>query len=258
MQRVFIVGCPRSGTTLFQSLIAAHPAVNSFPETKLFQYAYWENFSSKFQQRVYQFFGAELHRPDVLRSLNTRLSMSDKINWFIETLDKLTLEQEKYIWVEKTPEHIFFLPEIERYLPDAKFIHVLRNGLDTIASMYAATRMEKSELWGGQWSLNYCINRWKDSTKISRIYAGHPQHLVVEYDELLNNKIAVMTKCFNFIGIDYSENVLTDYKSEAVKLALNLPWHNGIEREIEAPSTPKYEKVFQEHIVNYILRELQT
>ena len=34
--RIFIVGCPRSGTTLLQSLLAAHPQIHSFPETHFF------------------------------------------------------------------------------------------------------------------------------------------------------------------------------------------------------------------------------
>ena len=34
--RLFVVGCPRSGTTLLQSFLAAHPAVRSFPETAVF------------------------------------------------------------------------------------------------------------------------------------------------------------------------------------------------------------------------------
>ena len=34
--RIFVVGCPRSGTTLLQSLIAVHPDVASFPESKFF------------------------------------------------------------------------------------------------------------------------------------------------------------------------------------------------------------------------------
>jgi hypothetical protein len=31
--RLFLVGCPRSGTTLLQSLLAAHPQIASFPES---------------------------------------------------------------------------------------------------------------------------------------------------------------------------------------------------------------------------------
>src|SRR5258706_12754544 len=34
--RLFVVGCARSGTTLLQSFLAAHPAVLSFPETAVF------------------------------------------------------------------------------------------------------------------------------------------------------------------------------------------------------------------------------
>ena len=33
---IFLVGCPRSGTTLLQSLIAAHPLVTSFSESNFF------------------------------------------------------------------------------------------------------------------------------------------------------------------------------------------------------------------------------
>ncbi|MGL4503377.1 MAG: sulfotransferase family protein, partial [Planktothrix sp.] len=35
--RIFLVGCPRSGTTLLQSLLAAHPQIASFPESHFFQ-----------------------------------------------------------------------------------------------------------------------------------------------------------------------------------------------------------------------------
>jgi hypothetical protein len=35
--RFFLVGCPRSGTTLLQSLIVAHSQIASFPESKFFQ-----------------------------------------------------------------------------------------------------------------------------------------------------------------------------------------------------------------------------
>ncbi|NJL55543.1 sulfotransferase [bacterium] len=31
---LFLVGCPRSGTTLLQSMLASHPQIASFPETK--------------------------------------------------------------------------------------------------------------------------------------------------------------------------------------------------------------------------------
>ncbi|MEL7003491.1 MAG: sulfotransferase, partial [Bacteroidota bacterium] len=38
MKRVFLVGCPRSGTTLLQSRLATHPCVESFPESFFYNY----------------------------------------------------------------------------------------------------------------------------------------------------------------------------------------------------------------------------
>ena len=35
-ERVFIVGVPRSGTTLIQSLLASHPQIETFPESHFF------------------------------------------------------------------------------------------------------------------------------------------------------------------------------------------------------------------------------
>ena len=37
--RAFLIGCPRSGTTLLQSLLFSHPDVISFPETFFFVHA---------------------------------------------------------------------------------------------------------------------------------------------------------------------------------------------------------------------------
>ncbi|MEQ8960988.1 MAG: sulfotransferase [Coleofasciculus sp. C2-GNP5-27] len=37
-ERIFLVGCPRSGTTLLQSLLAAHPQIASFPESHFFRH----------------------------------------------------------------------------------------------------------------------------------------------------------------------------------------------------------------------------
>lgn len=257
MQRIFLVGCPRSGTTIFQSLLAAHPEIISFPETKIFQYALWDKFVEKFPERLYQFFNNEINRPESLQGFRENQSMSDNIKMFLCILDSLTLEESKDIWVEKTPEHIFFIPEILSFLPYAKFIHIKRNGLDTIASMYEATRMPLNELWGGEWSLEYCIKRWKTCNLITKLYENSPQHLVVKYEDLLADKVAVSRACCEFVGVEYDNTMVDNYKSEALKLGLKMPWHDGIDKEIKAPVTPKYKQIFQQYEIDYILENLK-
>lgn len=256
MQRIFLVGCPRSGTTIFQSLLAAHPLIASFPETKIFHYTLWGEFTDKLPERLTHFFNNEIQRPELLETFDKNNSLDTIIKWFLNILDELALEENKSTWIEKTPEHIFFIQDISLYIPDAKFIHITRNGLDTIASMYEATRMSQNELWGGEWSLDYCIRRWRSCNSITQSHANNPQHLVVKYEDLLADKIAILKTCCKFIGIEYDDAVLTNYKSEALKLGLNMSWHDGIDREIEAPAIPKHKRIFQQHEIDYIKRQV--
>lgn len=259
MQRIFLVGCPRSGTTIIQSLLAAHPEIVSFPETKIFQYTLWDSFVDKLPERLSRFFNNEIQRPEILAEFNGSKGTATTIGWFLDVLDTLTLEKNKHIWLEKTPEHIFFIRDISLFVPDAKFIHITRDALDTIASMYEATRMSQNELWGGEWSLEYCIKRWKVCNMISKSYNSYPspQHLIIKYEDLLLDKTSMLKTCCNFIEIQYDDAMLKNYKSEALKLSLSIPWHNGIDREIEAPATPKYKQIFKQSEIDYILQALK-
>ena len=51
------------------------------------------------------------------------------------------------IFVEKTPSHALFIPEILELFPGSRFIHVLRDARDTVASLLAASRG-----WGRGWA----------------------------------------------------------------------------------------------------------
>ena len=141
------MGCPRSGTTILQSLLAAHPEVISFPESKFFHYLLDDQLAGKLPSRMEAFFKDEIKRPELLKNFDDSQTVETKASWFVGVLDGLAAEQNKSIWLEKTPEHIYFIDDIERFLPDAKFIHILRNGMDTIASLYEAT-CSLNELWG--------------------------------------------------------------------------------------------------------------
>ncbi|MBE9186267.1 sulfotransferase [Microcoleus sp. LEGE 07076] len=256
MKRIFLVGAPRSGTTILQSLLAAHPEIISFPESKFFHYLLYDGFAGKLPSRMEAFFKDEIKRPELLQDFDDSQTVETKTRWFVGVLDGLAAEQNKSIWLEKTPEHIYFIDDIERLLPEVKFIHILRNSMDTIASMYDVTRMY-SNLWGPGWDLNHCIERWKHAMLTSHKYAGKSDHILLKYEELLDNKTKILGDICDFLGISYSDEMLVNYKEAAANLTLNFPWHQGIEREIQTNKIRKYQKIFTSNEIRYVLDKIK-
>ena len=256
MKRIFLVGAPRSGTTILQSLLAAHPEIISFPESKFFHYLLYEEFAANLPNRLASFFSNEIHRPELLNDFDDNQTVANKASWFIRILDGLAVEENKSIWLEKTPEHIYFIEDIQSLVPDAKFIHILRNGMDTIASMYEATR-NFTDLWGGVWDLEHCIDRWKDAVLSSHKYINNSRHILVKYEELIDNKSVVLTDICNFLEIEYDCAMLINYKEKAANLSLNLPWHQGIQRDIQSTKIHKYHQIFNRNQIQSILTQIQ-
>ncbi len=256
MKRIFLVGSPRSGTTILQSLLAAHPEIISFPESKFFHYLLYEEFATKLPSRLETFLRNEIHRPELLNDFDDNQTVANKASWFVRILDGLAIEENKSIWLEKTPEHIYFIEDIQRLVPDAKFIHILRDGMDTIASMYEATR-NFTDLWGGVWDLEHCIDRWKDAVLTSHKYINNSRHILVKYEELIDNKNVVLTNICNFLGIEYDCAMLINYKEKAPNLSLNLPWHKGIARDIQSTNIHKYHQIFNRNQIQYISTKIQ-
>ena len=257
MKRIFLVGAPRSGTTILQSLLAAHPNITSFPETKFFHYLWSDRLHDKLRERLDRWFHAEIRRPDLYNEPEIRRqATSDRIRWFVGVLDRLAEEEGNQIWLEKTPEHIYFIKDILDYLPDARFIHIIRNPLEVVASMRKATQDPLNNiLWGGEWTLEFCIERWKSAALVTYCSQNSPQHLVVRYEDLLTDKTKLLSQCCHFINVAYDVEMLRNYQVKAVKLGLGLPWHEEIDREIEPAAVAKYESFFNEDEVRHILRQ---
>ncbi|WP_373533611.1 sulfotransferase [Microcoleus sp.] len=257
MKRIFLVGAPRSGTTILQSLLAAHPSIISFPETKFFYYLL-PKFEppTSVEERLKIFFNKEINEPKFLSYFQVEQSELEKANCFIKVLDTLAFEQEKSVWIEKTPEHIYFIEYLEKLLPDALFIHILRNGIDVIASMFEASRKAPDD-WGGKWELDYCITRWQEARSINYLSVGKKNHILVKYDELVEDpRIAALNIC-NFIGIEFNDLMLSQYKETSQKMSLGAVWHQGIERNIEKSINHKYYSIFKEKEIQYILKKVR-
>jgi len=90
------------------------------------------------------------------------------VKTFVQIVDAASLKAGRPIWVEKTPDHLFYVKRIQQYIPDAAFIHIIRNGRDTVASLVDAAR-KFPDVWEGPTSPELAVRGTSPSRKVFSI-----------------------------------------------------------------------------------------
>lgn len=244
MQRVFVVGCPRSGTTLVQALLARHPAVLTLAETGFFSHLYgderqrWGDRDARpVRQRLRSRLGfARRQARTALRTMQGRLAADHPlppwplrtascVRHFIDLLDTCAGSDGRAAWVEKTPCHLLYIPEIAGAMPDARFVHVIRRGEDVLASIADANlRFDGNRAFGGGTVL--WAQRWNRAMQIHRRHAREVRHHFVFLDDLLADQAGEWQALCDFIGVD-AEAALDDTCGQTVADLLREPWKRG-------------------------------
>jgi hypothetical protein len=252
--RVFVVGVPRSGTTLLQSLLAAHSAVTSFTESHFFSRHYSllpllgapvlvrdpsprvaaflaENGESPPDAAAW-FAGAggRALRVPALRPLVSRTAARR----FVRVLDELASRRGKPVWVEKTPRHLRYGPFLKRLCgPGTHVVHVVRDGLEAVASLRAA-----SQRWERPYDLAECVRRWNADTSFSLGRVGAPSAHFVFYEDLATRPETVLPPLLAAIGLSWERDVLDRYGDASRGLVTaEESWKKGVSSGIRPSGT---------------------
>lgn len=264
--RIFLVGCPRSGTTLLQSMIAAHPKIASFPESHFFEHlnASWPwglvfGLASRRAQSQIEKFLRAISEEEMQQCVPEKAWFSQQYaSGFIEVLDTVTQKQGKSLWLEKTPQHIHQIPSIEKFVKNAKFIHLIRNGTDVVSSLYEASRKHPEKTWGGPWDIDKCIQTWTKDVEVSRNHLNQSNHRLVRYEHLVEDPQSVLKKLCEFIGVEFDEKMLQDY-GEAAKQVVReheWAWKSSAGEPIRNANGEKFAKLFDQGQREYIIQQV--
>lgn len=264
--RFFLVGCPRSGTTLLQSLLAAHPEIASFPESYFFTRLVPEyeprrfalGIASKRTKPRFEQFLHDIGRPEMIKILPLfAFSMSQYTRTFVEVLDRVTEEQGKRIWIEKTPRHLYYIDYIENLIKQVKFLHIIRNGEDVVASLYEVTH-QHPKAWLGELDIDECICQWLKAIQVSRTYLSKANHAFVRYEHLVEAPESVLTRICKFLGVDFNQSMLESYSSTAKQVILaREPWKASVSGKIKNANSKKFYELFTEKQRQYIIDKLR-
>jgi tetratricopeptide (TPR) repeat protein len=192
---IFIVGMPRSGTTLVEAVLAAHPQVAAGGELTVIEQSI---------RKMAPVTGIDMLRNE-LRALGAA---------YVASTNELAGEAQRL--TDKMPFNFRFAPIIHAALPRARIIHVQRNPLDVAYSCFA-TYFEDDVPFA------------YDLAEFGRYYAAYEKvmavwrkalprgaMLEVAYEEVVADLEGQSRRLLEFCGLDWDDAVLRFHKSRHV------------------------------------------
>jgi hypothetical protein len=261
-RRVFVVGCPRSGTTLVQWQLSRHPGIVTFPESHLFTVMHPRNRAARrlglasnharaALARFFEVLRAAGHdAPDPRRWPVTVAGLSRE---FVRVLDGIAAHHRKDAWLEKTPDHVVRAALISRHVPGARFVHVLRRGVDVVGSLFHVTHAYPQP-WGGAWSLDLCIDKWLTNVRESARWLGRDGHVFLRYDELVAAPDRRLREVISFLGLDADVPLGPGPGLDAIRTDVER-WKDGADEPVAA-GRRKVQAVLTAAQVAYVEREI--
>ena len=226
---LFLVGFPRSGTTLLQQVLAGHPEVATLEERDNLR---------------------DAHGPLLLEAgamerwssiPETKLTALRRAYW--QRVEKALAEDgQRAVYVDKLPMNLAVLPVVHLLFPEAKIVLALRDPRDVIVSCFRS-RFELNAAMIQFLSLEGAA-RYYDAVmslaEVSRERLPLSLH-VLRYEDLVADLRGESMKLMEFLGLPWSEEAL-NYVETARRRAIRTPSATQVIRPIYSSSIGQWRR----------------
>lgn len=231
---VFIVGSPRSGTTLLQSILASHSEYFSAPETSFFSriipslgiaYSNPTHSITKCDARAIEADFKLMTGIDI--EIASSLSSEQQIRRTFEKVLQCFNANEKKNWIEKTTLHAISMLAIRRFYANAKFIHIIRDPVDAVSSMVnmRPTSVSDSRI-GYISSYRAQANLWKLCVLSALQYPDQENVIHIFYEDLVLHPDTELKRICDFLNVSVEPGMLESFHQTAQNLLSeeHCPW----------------------------------
>lgn len=191
---IFIVGMPRSGTTLTEQIISSHPQIHGAGELM------------------------EISMLDFQFGPINDTNVAKQGEWYVERVEKLAQSTPEAIHVsDKMPGNFAHVGKILSILPNAKVIHCRRNPIDTCLSCF-----KQNFARGQYWS--YDLEELADYYNMYLEMMEHWRDVIgdrfieVDYEDTVSDLENQARRMIDFIGLEWNEACLTPHKQKRAVL----------------------------------------
>ena len=206
-QLIFLIGAPRSGSTLLQRMLGSHSAIYTHPEPHLLTPLYYSGYYATVDRAPYD----HVNAAQALRELCEELPGGEAdyltaLRAYPSTLyAKLLAPSGKTHFLDKTPAYALILPFIAKLYPRAKYVVLTRHPL---AIMHSVAH----SFFGGDYAhaerVNPIVSRYVPAIAD---FLAHPsvQLTRVRYEDLVQEPEREMRRVLGFLDLPYEARVVT-------------------------------------------------
>ncbi len=250
---VFIVGCARSGTTLLQLMLHAHPRIAIPPETRylLDVYSRRAKFGNLARERnreklaayildrpATKFHELGLDREEVRAQI---VGGPPTIGSAVGIILRAYAERwDKPRWGDKRPAYIQRLDALIAMFPDVQIVHIIRDGRDCVASL-------KQMPW---WTYGTIASIYKwihaiDTGQWARKNLERDQYHEVSYERLVRNPQAELEPLCAFLGEQFDAAMLAPHKMADEAVPSRKTWHTRTKQEVSTASVAQWRRALE-------------
>jgi hypothetical protein len=212
---IFVVGSPRSGTSVLTWCLGQHPNIFPVPESN-WMGEFGLNVATSYQVGIARGERTILSAMDISREeffANFGRSINDLI-----LRHRLDLERKRKMkrpptepkmrWVDGTPEYSLHIYALRKLFPEALFIHVLRDAREVVRSMLNFHRVAGTHLvQNEEQAYKYWLRMVKACVEAEQAYGSEVVHRL-SYTALIDDPERATRSLLEFVGEPYSAKCL--------------------------------------------------
>ncbi len=225
---VFIVGMPRSGTSLVEQIVASHPQAFGAGELPLMLHLT----QPLLPQHLAHYAFAHVESP--VKITQSWLDQASPAG--VEALQRLDPAATRI--TDKSPQNFLQLGVISRLFPGARIIHCQRDPLDTCLSCFFQQFRDGPPYTH---DLSHCANYHRDCDRLMQHWKSvlDVPMLDVVYEELVADQDAQSRRLIEFLGLDWSNACLRFYETDRVTQTAS---NDQVRRPMYASSVKRHER----------------
>jgi len=252
LNMIFLVGFPRSGTTLTEQILESHPDIVATHEIPAIP---------RLSRKIEEYIGRSFDYPADVSSLNSKdiNILRDKYMQIMSDNLLDDIDESKYL-LDKLPLNIIHIPLISRVFPEAKILLALRDPRDVCLSCFMQN-FKVNQAMRQFLTINDTVNFYHAVMNYFLYCKDELEIDVLEtrYESIVEDLEGSARKLLAFVGVDWDESVLMFYKSAKTR-QVHTPSYQAVTQPIYKGSIGKwknYGENFKPHlpVLNSLLEE---